>query len=242
MGKILLALQFWDGDRKAADKLARLLADIEPTHSKLADILFVRRFDCEPLDGETIQHVSRKFNVFDYRSQRRGKGWPDGCNDLWFSTIEWVWSMREAQKVPAYKAVFTFEPDGCPLVRDWIPRFISAWDAAQAPVLGCEIPKGTCPRHINGNAMFSCELDFLHWASRIVGSVKANRAWDVELAGAFFQRGAKNFHGLRSLWQTPSVSKGFVDGLAAQGVVFLHGVKDDSVIRVVRERFSLPPG
>ena len=66
MSKILLALQFYPGDQKAAMALARLLADIEPRHSDRADIVFAGRFDVKH-DRETIGYVARSFNVMPFR-------------------------------------------------------------------------------------------------------------------------------------------------------------------------------
>jgi len=41
--KILLAIQFWKGDQKLAMDLMRLIADLEPKHCDLADVLFAAR-------------------------------------------------------------------------------------------------------------------------------------------------------------------------------------------------------
>ncbi len=59
MSKILIALQFWKGDRDMAMKLARLMADLEPKHSDDADVLFISRFDTMQ-DVDAVKYVSRK--------------------------------------------------------------------------------------------------------------------------------------------------------------------------------------
>ena len=72
--KILLALQFWKGDKDQAMRVARLIADLEPRHTDFADFLFVSRFDCEQ-DLATVEYVSQKFNVHTYVNRhRRGTG------------------------------------------------------------------------------------------------------------------------------------------------------------------------
>lgn len=238
--KLLLALQYWEGDREAAFRLARTLADLESKHSSSADLLLVHRGDCAPPDAELVSYLSRKFNIFVYRSPRTTTGWPMGCNDLWFATLEWVWAMRDSKKIQAYPAVFTFEADGAPLVRGWIEQFRAAWDAAGAKVLGCEIDTGKCPKHINGNALFSCDLPFLYWVAREVGAV-GRGAWDVALYPEFARRGAADFPGLRSYYQTPTVSSDWVAREREKGTLFVHGVKDGSLLREVRQHFGLTP-
>jgi hypothetical protein len=81
--KILITIPFWNGDKDQAMKLARLLADLQPVHSTTADVLFVSRFDTKH-DKQTIDYVSRKFNVYYHVSQRREVGWPHGCNGTFF--------------------------------------------------------------------------------------------------------------------------------------------------------------
>lgn len=238
--KLLLALQYWEGDREAAYRLARTLADLEPKHSESADLLLVHRADCVPPDKDLIAYLSRKFNVFVYRSPRRTAGWPAGCNDLWFATIEWVWSMLDARKIQAYSSVFTFEADGAPLVEGWIEKFQEAWGSAKVKVLGCEVDNKKCPKHVNGNAMFSCDLNFLYWLAREIGAV-GRGAWDVALYPEFAKRGAADFPGLRSYYQTRSVTGEWVAQEQSKGTVFVHGVKDGSLLREVRARFRLPP-
>lgn len=115
--KILIALQFWDGDRALAMELADFLADLEPVKQQQADFMFAPRFDCRA-DASVVSRVSRKFNVYAQVSRRRGVGWPNGCNELWFSVMEWVQSMSLAKKIPSYKAIFTCEADGAPIPRD----------------------------------------------------------------------------------------------------------------------------
>ena len=68
--RILLALQFWEGDKKPAMEVARLIADLESKHSDIADILFVSRFDCQQ-DPKTVEYVSRKFNCYTHVNKHR---------------------------------------------------------------------------------------------------------------------------------------------------------------------------
>jgi hypothetical protein len=236
--KILLVLQFWKGDQKQAIKLAKFITDLQPGRCENADFLFVSRFDCAH-DAEVIRYVSRKFNTYHYVSKRRGTGWPNGCNDLWFGSMEWVKSMLEAKKIPAYKAVFTFESDGVPLAANWINQMSMAWDeaVAKAPtfVLGAYL---TAPGpHINGNALFSCHPGFLHWIVRQVGGAPPNAGWDYVLYRDFKRWGAYDLPGLKSYWGSKTFPEAAFQRELANGTFYVHGVKDDSLLNMARKKF-----
>lgn len=237
--KILIALQYWDGDRALALDLARYLADLEPTHTNLADFMFMARFDSS-LDERVAKEVSRKFNVFSVKARRRGKGWPAGCNDLWFSVMEWAYSMIEAKRVPAYKAIFTFEADGAPIPRDWIARLSSEWDRVSNP--GPVVMAGALQEHgphINGNALMSGNLGFLHWVVRKVGGCHPFSGWDFVLAPEFKSQGWANIPGVRSYYNTPTFSKEQYDQMVKEDLIWVHGGKDRSLIDFGRKRFKV---
>lgn len=236
--KILLALQFWEGDKVQAMKLLRFVADLEPRHSPVADILLVNRYDCEP-DPAACDYAARKFNIHSYRSKRRGTGWPHGCNELWFATMEWAASMLADKKCAPYKAIFTFEADGSPIFQDWLTRLSFAWDRAASKqkvyVAGPYIPPPI--EHINGNAMFSTDPKFLSWVVRRVGGVPANVGWDYFLFPAFKRWGVGNLPEILSLYHTVGYTPEKFDELCSRGVAWVHGVKDTSLMECARERW-----
>lgn len=236
--KILLMLQYWEGDRAQAMRLARFIADLQTEKSTIADFLFVGRFDCAH-DLESINYVSRKFNVFHYISKRRGTGWPHGCNDLWFGGLEWVQSMMADKKIPAYKAIFTFEADGVPLCPSWINQMSLDWDAESKKhetfAFGALL-KAPGP-HINGNALFSGHPAFLHWVVRKVGGAPPRAGWDYVMYRDFKKWGAHNYPKLRSYWGTKTFSEEGFGKELTDGTVWLHGVKDDSLLNMARQKF-----
>lgn len=236
--KLLLCLQYWSGDKKQAMELARFIADLQPGRCEIADFLFVSRFDC-PHDMETIRYVSKKFNVMHYTSKRRGTGWPNGCNELWFGSMEYVYHMIEARKIPWYKAVFTFEADGVPLAPNWINQFSQAWDEESKKnltfVLG---PYLIYPGpHINGNAMFSCHLAFLKWLVKQVGGARPSAGWDFVLYPDFKKWGARDYPMMQSYWGSRTFTEEGFQHQLARGTAFLHGVKDDSLLNMARKKF-----
>lgn len=237
--RILIALQFWGGDKARAMELAKFLADLEPERCRLADFLFAARFDCK-LDDKMTRYVARKFNVYTRVSRRRGTGWPDGCNELWFSVMEWVQSMVFAKKIPNYKAIFTCEADGCPIQRDWIARLSSEWDRVnkEKPVViaGALVEPGP---HINGNALISGHKNFLTWITKRIGGVRPGAGWDFILARDFERIGWADVPGIKSIYNTATFSLDSYKNMIAQNWIWVHGVKDLSLIRMGRERFKV---
>lgn len=215
--KILLALQFWNGDKARAMEVARLIADLEPRLSEKADFLFVSRFDCSQ-DEDTIKYVSRKFYTHHYINRTRGEMWPHGCNALWFGTMDWVYSHGLAKRVPDYKAVLTFEADAFPLAPNWVSELHQEWDRVNVKVLGA-LQSSPGP-HINGNALFSGDPAFLKWVAREKGGCRPSGGWDYLLASEFRKRGWSNSNLFRSWWGYPTMTRETFDSLVAQGVVF----------------------
>jgi hypothetical protein len=242
--KILIALQFWEGDKAGALKLASYLADLEPRHTELADIVLVNRFDCKKNYPEILTKLSRKFNVFSYTSPQRGTGWPDGCNSLWFGTMEWVSSYMVDAKIPHYKAIFTCEADGAPVLTDWLSRMSAAWDATQAGptkvyIAGPLVKGGNIEEHVNGNCLVSGDLKFLHWITRRVSGMPGGCGWDYAMRGAFKQWGWANIPGMLSLYNTPHFSREDFAQMQKQNSIWIHGDKSNCLIDYGREVFRV---
>lgn len=235
--KILLTIPFWEGDRNQVGLLAKLLTDLEPAHSSRADILFVNRFDCRPMDPAAIKYVSRRFNVHQHRSARKEVGWPSGCNGLFFGTLEFVYHMMAAGKIPSYKAVMNFASDVVPLQANWLAHMHDIWNALQqrgrVTNAGALID-GDHP-HINGDAfLMSGDLDFLKWLVKDIGGIRQRAGWDWILAPQFQARGWANIPSIISLWQTKTMPRAVAEEWRKRGIVLIHGVKDDSLLAHAR--------
>ena len=247
MTKILIALQFWSGDREHAKSLGQFIADIEDRHSDLADILLVNRFDCPYFPEKILESLSRKFNVFQYRTRTRQTGWPSGCNGLWVSTIEWVRSMCYAGKAPQYKAVFTCEADGAPICKDWILRLHAAWDRVNSirpvviagPMVGSDAPDSLIAQHVNGNCLYSGRRDALDWALKIVPTVHPAAGWDYAMRGEFKKKGWADIQEIQSYYNSPTFSEEQYQKMVADNLAWVHGDKSGILIRYGRERMDV---
>lgn len=242
--KILIALQFWEGDKASAIRLANFLADLEPRHSDLADIVLINRFDCKVDYQGTLLKLARKFNVFSYTSPQRGVGWPDGCNSLWFGTMEWVYSFMEIGKLPGYKAIFTCEADGAPLSVDWVARMSAAWDSTQHGekkvfIAGPLVKGNGVEEHVNGNCLVSGNMRFLHWITRRVAGVPGGCGWDYYLRDAFKRWGWANIPGMVSYYNTPLFSREQYEQMLKQQLIWVHGDKSNCLIDYGRARLRI---
>lgn len=236
--KILLVIPFWSGDRLAAMGLADLLDDIQPSHSEDIDILFVARFDCPQVDATRIKRISRKFNIMTHISKRRETGWPAGCSGIFFGAMEFIYHKMVAGKIPGYKAIYICGADTIPLSRDCFAYLHRQWDSLSSRkplcMAGALVPDGG-KEHINGDCcLLSGGLSFLKWLVQDVGGMKVPVGWDYGLAGDFKARGWANIPGIISLWNTPTMSAIDAEVWAKRGVIWLHGVKDDSLLQYAR--------
>lgn len=238
--KILIVLLFWEGDKTVTMKLARLLADLEPVHSKQADMLFVSRFDCTH-DDHTLRYCSRKFNVFQHTSKRRGVGWPAGCNSIFFGALEWVYHKMAAGQIPGYRSVLILGGDGAPLKKDWLELFTEASRVGAEKkvfISGALVQdKSHGHDHINGDcALLSGDLDFLRWLAVTVGDVSVNAGWDWILAKDFALRGWRNLPFVKSVWnrREPFTQDDWKREVN-EGTVWFHGQKGLSLLEVARK-------
>ncbi len=233
--KILLIASYWSGDKTQMSALLKLLADLEPTLCPLADLLLINRFDCEPFGPEVLKYLARKFHIFTYQSVKKGVGWPCGCNSLFFSAMEWFYSMSaEKIGIPRYKAAFMLESDCAPLNKDWLRIFSANWDKVKgrAFIAGCKVSSEHIHEHINGNCFVSGSLRFLRWlATRVQES---NVGWDYCLAADFRQWGVAELPGMAFRWNTPSMSDAELDRLRNFGTIWLHGCKSFDAINYAR--------
>lgn len=225
MKRGLLNLQFWRGDLKDAADLASLLSRIPNGRHGDYDILLTNRFDCPPMHGAVIGALTRRFDVFTYKSTTQATGWPAGCNALWLDSMQWI-AARQGFSLPRYKWVLCMEADDCPLAPNWLDTLDSEWDKYGMRVVGDVVQFPAW--HVNGNAMFSAAPDFMQYI-RGIKRLDPKKGWDFYLAEQFRRWGWAKTPAIVSVWNTLSTDVETVKSYRDQGAVMLHGVKDDSV-------------
>lgn len=223
----------------AADRLARFITDLEPRKCELADLFLVNRFDCEP-PRDLKTYASRRFQVCSYQTKVTNTGWPNGCNGLWAATMCWIYNMMAAERIPSYKAIFTCEADGGPICSDWIAQMSQEWDRVNAvkPVYmaGPLVKSAVINEHINGNALMSGNMEFLKWVTRSVTPPPAGAGWDYCMAPQFRAWGWANIDRMRSYYNSATFTREQYAQMRAEHLIWVHGIKDDSLIRFGREQ------
>jgi hypothetical protein len=243
--KLLLAMQYWEGDRAQAEAALRLMADLQPGFSKDAGVVICCRFDAV-INSDLVGYVSKKFPVFTHRSTRQGVGWPFGCNELWFDLMLWIDGQRTVGTLREYKAVFTMESDDAPIVYDWIAQLSAEFDAKRpAQVVGhllsYDKARPTETEHINGNALFALDLPLLALLRR-KQAAPPDFGWDAYMAPHFRKIGWAHTNKIRSLYRLDTATDAILDYWRDRGCAVIHGVKDLSALELTRKRFLAPAG
>lgn len=234
--KLLLALQFWEGDRQHAAKLAGLIADLEPAPRNDVVVAMVARHDSR-VDSETLERIRTKFPAEGYIIPSGLTGYPGGCNSLWRETVLYA-------AARGFDYVLTFEADCTPLVPDWIDRLKSAVEEAvsktpTAVVFGAmQGPwweKRVFGNHINGNCVVRLTPTLIAAVRQYVPESNVRRPWDLVLFDTF-QRcgGTVDLREIRSDWRSNYHSLEQARKWITSGVVFHHGTRDMSLARQVR--------
>jgi hypothetical protein len=235
---LVIALQYWSGDERQAMRLARLIADIEPEKRTDVALAFCRRFDMptSQLQADTFEYCSRKFGMIGVTSPVEATGHPDGCWGLWSGTMEFLagaWWRGEL----AVENVFTVEPDGVPLRRDWIDRLRAEHAAALSAgkrVTGCLTATGGALPHINGSLMAHLSL----WVDRTsLQHTPAGQAWDL-FHSVVLTSEARPTSWIRNIYGAREWSDSALKAMSKE-VAWLASTKDDSAIAWAER--NLPP-
>ena len=222
-GRMVIALQYWKGDREAAMRLARFIADLEPRYRNDVAMFFVPRFDCET-DYDTLRHVSEKMDIMMVVTPTHSAGYPQSPNVMALDV------MRQAKTWEGIKFVQLMEADCIPVSRSWIDELHAEWDGAamsNALVLGSWTEKCGSLGHINGNLMFDPKItDILK-----ISSPPETIAWDIYHATAFSARWMRTgliANRYKQILVTEEQIK--TPECGTHPPVLIHGVKDDSVL------------
>jgi hypothetical protein len=232
---MIIAIQCWEhngkGDQAQAAEWVKFITDIQDKPRKDILLAVVRRFDTPLSDAmrEAAQYAKSKFTVdTSAQSVVKVRGWPDGPNEVWNYTMSYY--ARTAFQ-HGHKEIFTTEPDTVPLYRDWIRRLEAEHALTRAAgklVTGCyHAPDydGNPYKHINGNLIMDLAW---YWERRQkLSHTPQGKAWDTTHANKIVPVARAS-----SAWANPYRMTGItveqVRKLRDAGVVWLHGVKDDS--------------
>jgi hypothetical protein len=240
--KLLVVVPFWHGDRDLARRLVRLLVSLEPAYTTETELLLVSRGGVS-IGEDILGYAWTKFKTHVHHSPRTESGWPTGCNNVSLAGFNWTLAHTRSGQSP-YKAIFSCAPDCCPLVPDALPYIHRRWDAMSARgwppyYAGYLVPAGQHEHeHINGDcSLISCDIRFLSWLVRRCTDEVDKGGWDWVLAEEFkTQWGWQHIPGIRSEWQRPTFNESEWQEFRDDGVSWLHGVKDFSLLELAEKK------
>lgn len=235
MKKFLLALQYWERDKKIAGDCIKLIADLEEKHNAEVDVMLCCRFDCTH-DKQVVEHISKKFDTYTHVSRRREVGWPAGCNALWFETVTRIYELCAAKHLPRYSGILTFEADCAPLRPGWLELLWADWDRAKVKFMGNIVPAPA--EHMNGNLVLSGDTEMLRkLATKIMGCAPSG-GWDFLLASVFKQAGWYGTDTIRSEWERHTKwTMAELETQITAGLLFHHGCKNSTLKDLVRQKW-----
>ncbi len=231
---LAVALQWWEGDREQACRLAHLLAEIETHYRADVTLVLCGRWDTDAHDvAETVAYCNRKMRTFALTIPRRGAGHPAGSNALWAGTMDVLsrmWRDGDLER----EDVFTIEADGCPLSTEWIDRLLGEHQLAKdrgKRVTGAFMPRPL--EHINGSLVAS-----LPWwiDTPSLNQTPEDQSWDVFhrmtiLAAAMPSSEIRNIYGAVG-WRAEQL------GPLGKQASWLASTKDESAIAWAEETLA----
>lgn len=229
--KILIELHYWHGDLPMMRRLVNLITCIEPTFNNRADVLLTARYDT-PIDAGLVEELDNSFKTYLCQSPWVGEG--EGNCYSWFASMNYVWHGYQMGRLPQYKAILTADADCVPLTRDWIDRLHNAWDSSPWPTvqLGAEVLKDQPTRHVNSNALWSGKPHDIKYFLNCIVRQKFEPWFDMLMAPGLRELGVQDCPGMRSLWRQPSMTVDQYQELLGEGVFFVHGVRDHSLLEL----------
>lgn len=234
--RILLALQFWEGDSVHAIDLAELIVSMESKFRTDCEFALAPRFDVPPeITNQIAIILAERFtvHVIPQVDWKHGKGWPEGCNDLWQSLMIQIPVMIKSGKINP-SAVLTFEADCVPLRLDWIECLSREWDRVSATGKTCfGTVHGTGDgEHINGNAVFHPLIAIEN--KRLQDSAGS---WDYTHRKAFMALGCDSDYIVQRYADRSDIPFAELAAIRKNGKIpaMIHGIKSDVARRYVRD-------
>ena len=169
--KLLIVIQYYDGDKQAAEELAELIADLERIRNNLADVMVFRRYDAGEFSQSVLAKLRDKFDkVYYERSKRKdAKGYPFGPNQMWSDLVTMigqspVWHSK-------YYAFLPLESDCVPMRPGWIVELVEEFRIAKSKNFAAVGHIHDNPiRHLNGVAIYDAHLWKLVPGNKLNGS------------------------------------------------------------------------
>ena len=157
--KLLVVVQYYDGDKQAAEELSELIADLERIRNNAADIMIFRRYDAGEFSQSVLTKLRDKFNnVYYERSKRKdAKGYPFGPNQMWSDLVTMIG--QSPGWYSKYYAFLPLESDCVPMRPGWINELVEEFHVAKSKNFAAVGHIHSNPiEHLNGVAVYDSHL------------------------------------------------------------------------------------
>lgn len=237
---LLVCLLYWDGDKAQMEKLAQLACDLLEEKTEEAEVMMVARYDSGPLSPPVQNLLVQKFLRMRYwLCDRRGAGFPNGCNMLAYGLLNHLSKRREEGDFQEIDSLLILESDCVITRRSWVKELAAEWLAVldqRKLVAGALQRHGQwhdIEEHINAVALYdvdvACVLPCLRGGP-------SDKGWD-HFHGPSIVPHALNSALFKLDYQKKTISP--AELFSDPNVLIYHGVKDESAINAVRQRYSL---
>jgi hypothetical protein len=236
--KLLIVLQYYNGDKEAAEDLATLIADLERIRNNQADILVFRRHDAAEFDSAVLTRLRDKFSTVHYERSRRqdASGYPFGPNQMWSDLVTML-----GQKSGWYNNYYAFLPlesDCVPVRPGWISTLIEDFKIAKAKGYSAIGHVHRDPvEHMNGVAVYDTRI----WSivgGNILNGCNPQVAYDIAFRESLLPLAYDTPH-IMMEYQRPTIRAEdlFRPWKKNYEPALFHGVKDDSARTAVRSKY-----
>lgn len=228
---ILIVIPYWDKDLTQAIELCKICAGLQPHHVKHAAHVMVSIRQDAKIDQNLIKIISSRFNTLTYRCLSPLRGWPNGSNGMFASTMINI----SNNLVNYYETIFWCEPDCIPIRPNWFADLSLEWKRRHptANIIGC---RHDCNGNGTGDHITGCALYHPNIARILPEITKSDGiAWDYEHRAKIVAMGGSTKL-IQNWYKATNAAPGIID---QNGVVAIHGYKDKSLVDLVKRRFNI---
>ncbi len=237
--KLLIVLQYYDGDMNDMEDVANIICDLERVRNKDADILLFGRFDAKPFPSHSKSKLLSKFDkVHEVQCRARdGKSYPFASNCMFYDLVTLLGQYEQWNR--PYFAFLNLESDCVPLHPGWIRELANEFKTAQAhgkQAIGHIYRGAEAPEHMNGVAVYAIDIFHKVAGAKLRGG-KPNVAYDLYQAPNILPL-AEDTALIQMVYRQPTITKEelFRHHKGAVEPAIYHGVKDASAREAVRAR------
>lgn len=235
--RFLVVVQYFEGDKRDAEDLCALIADLERVKNRDADILLFARADATEPSHDIKTKLEAKFErvLFERCRRKDAKGHPWGANGMFYDLVTLFGQV--APWAERYFAFVPLEPDCVPTRPGWIHELIAAFRSADASGRGCAGFIHNDPiRHMNGVGVYAIDIWARVGSNKLAGG-NPQVAYDIRHANDILPL-AEDSPLFYFEFRRPTITAEelFAERRAGVSPAVWHGVKDTSARAAVRAR------